>query len=598
MQRISRMATAAVAMVMLVVCSTRAAVLDQVPGDALFVVKVTNLKGTSDKLARFCADLGIGQMIPPLGDPLGFAQAQLGITAGIDTAGDMALAFIDPAATGGDPEKSIVVLIPVSNYGEFVNNEPFKTGTTADGVTEWTGPDGQPSYIAQWGNYAAVTPAKEVIGLKPSGLKVAGVSAKELNKDIVFYAPMGTIRGKLQPLLAEGRTSILKEMEDGLKNEAPEVAKFAPVLKAVVGRLLDVADSFLRDCDAATIAVNFVPEGLNASVVAEFQQGSYIGNFVSSTKNTADSFTKGLPEGKYVIYGGSIGDPAATSKLVADVVEPIMAELKQVGGPQAEAIDKVYQDLMTMVKSMNAQAFGLFAPQGEVGSAALIQSIQVYKGDAPAIKQAYFGLMENQDDLMAAFNLPQGQVKYNITKGGKTIGDTSFDQIVADMKFDGNSPDAAQVEQMMKLMYGPDGLKVYLAEIDAKTVLQVSGVPDETTAAAITALRGGADPIAAWAHVKKVNANIPQQKAAVFYVAVDELGNSLINIAKQFGAGVNVQLPPDLPPLVGSVATEGTALRIDGHASSELIQQIVAAGMQAYFQAQQGGGQKRGPGGL
>ena len=75
------------------------------------------------------------------------------------------------------------------------------------------------------------------------------------------------------------------------------------------------------------------------------------------------------------------------------------------------------------------------------------------------------------------------------------------------------------------------------------------------------------------------------------------IATTALNVAKQFGMGVNVQIQPDLPPLGVSVATEGNAIRIDSHAPTQLISQLIAAGFQVGMQMQQGG-QKGGPGGL
>ena len=144
MYRVSRIAVGAVAMVVLVAANmVRASVLDQVPGESLIVVKVTNVKATSDKLAKFATDLGVAAFAPPLMDPLGFIREQAGITAGTNDAGDMAFVFIDPAVTGSD-DQSFVVLIPVSDYGAFIGN--FADAKTDGSVTEFT-PNGAPSPV-------------------------------------------------------------------------------------------------------------------------------------------------------------------------------------------------------------------------------------------------------------------------------------------------------------------------------------------------------------------------------------------------------------------------------------------------------------------
>ena len=60
---------------------------------------------------------------------------------------------------------------------------------------------------------------------------------------------------------------------------------------------------------------------------------------------------------------------------------------------------------------------------------------------------------------------------------------------------------------------------------------------------------------------------------------------------------MNFQLPQDLPPIGISAGTEGTAARGDIYVPAQLMQSIIAAGIQSYMQMQ-GGQAPGGPGGL
>ena len=67
--------------------------------------------------------------------------------------------------------------------------------------------------------------------------------------------------------------------------------------------------------------------------------------------------------------------------------------------------------------------------------------------------------------------------------------------------------------------------------------------------------------------------------------------------AQGFGLPVKLQLKPNLPPIGGSVASEGTSIRMDSHVPTSLLQNVISAGMQAYTQMQ-GGGAGGNPDGL
>ena len=113
--------------------------MDQMPEQALVVVKVTNLQGFSVKLAKLANDLQITAQVPQLADPLAALQDKLKITNGLDKAGDAAFAFLDPAVTDGNSDDSVLVLWPVSDYKAFIGN--FPDAKDDGGISEVTLPD-------------------------------------------------------------------------------------------------------------------------------------------------------------------------------------------------------------------------------------------------------------------------------------------------------------------------------------------------------------------------------------------------------------------------------------------------------------------------
>src|SRR3954447_25852067 len=94
----TRRVFATLVLVAFMMCSmVRAQVMDQVPEQALVVVKVTNLQGFSTKLGKLCTDLQITAQVPPMADPLAALQEKLKITNGLDKSGDALFAYLDPS---------------------------------------------------------------------------------------------------------------------------------------------------------------------------------------------------------------------------------------------------------------------------------------------------------------------------------------------------------------------------------------------------------------------------------------------------------------------------------------------------------------------
>ena len=134
-------------------------VFDQAPSDkAMVVIRINGLDKTSRKIAKEAKDLGLDQKEPQLADPLGAMQDQMHISKGLNKDGDAGFIFLDPAV-GGSSDKSMIVLMPTNDYAAFVQN--FKDPKADGDITQATsqGPEGDPVFIAHWGDYAAVAPS-------------------------------------------------------------------------------------------------------------------------------------------------------------------------------------------------------------------------------------------------------------------------------------------------------------------------------------------------------------------------------------------------------------------------------------------------------
>ena len=86
MKRQIRLAITALVLVICLVARTRADVLEQVPEDALVVVKVSNLQSLSNKLSKFAEDIGLAQAAPQFSNPLNALQEHAGIKEGLTRA--------------------------------------------------------------------------------------------------------------------------------------------------------------------------------------------------------------------------------------------------------------------------------------------------------------------------------------------------------------------------------------------------------------------------------------------------------------------------------------------------------------------------------
>jgi len=236
--KVLRRATVAVLVLTLMLCTAvRAQGLKQLPANTLVVIKMNNPEGISKKLADWSQKLGLANFDPAFGDPLGALKKQLNIKDGLDGKGEVLVGIYEPPQPTDEP--LIVALLPVSDYKAFIAN--LANLKTEGEVSSFTLPDEQePFYSANWGNFAAITPTKDLLGKKPEGVELTGAAAKQFDaNDVTVYANMKLIATKALPKFRENKPMVLGGLENELKHNPQMNQKFTPVIKAVVNQALN-----------------------------------------------------------------------------------------------------------------------------------------------------------------------------------------------------------------------------------------------------------------------------------------------------------------------------------------------------------------------
>jgi hypothetical protein len=149
---------------------------------------------------------------------------------------------------------------------------------------------------------------------------------------------------------------------------------------------------------------------------------------------------------------------------------------------------------------------------------------------------------------------------------------------------------------IMQMLYGQNGMTGYTGALGADKVLGVVGGNEALLTSAVQAAKSGADDLAK-GPTESVLKALPANRRAALFVSVDTIAATVLDVMAQRGMPGGVKLPPNLPPLAAAIATEGTAVRMDGYIPAQTVQALIAAGMQMWLQNMQGGGAGQ-PGGL
>ena len=574
---------------------------ERVPATALAVVKFNNVGATSAKVAKLAEKLGVNMFVPALNDPLGALKQQLKITGGLKEDGEFAFVYVEPKGAQGeavDPNKSALMLVPTSDYKTLVAN--LEGATTEGNVTTAKGSDGQTIYLADWNGYAAVSPTKELVAAAPgAGLKLPARATKETaENDVTLYANLAAIREPLMAKIKDGREKSKAEMLDKVKSDNKIPEKYHAALGAGVDQLMNAAEAFLRDADAATVGLTIAESGVKQTIVAEFKEGSYLATTVDGFKNSPTTLLNSLPTGKYLAFGGFANSPDAVAKLIDDVGGPVLAALPK-DDELSQKIPAYIADVKALLANVTEQSFGLITPTGAVGQTALIQPIGAIKGDAAKLTSQMKSINEKYaaftNEILAATE-PGVEMKQTWTDGAKTVGGVSFSSVSTEIV--GDSPAANQQRQQMQFMYGAPKMDMFFGSTGDEVVSFANGIDEGVINELIANAKGNKSPLADAETVKAVAAELPKQRIAEVYVGVDEIMTLGIRSAKQFGFFQgDVQLPPDLQPVGVSIAGEKGALEISEYISDDLLQALVSAGMQVAAQMQ-GGGRGANGGGL
>lgn len=588
--------TAVVALTMVLGASARAQVLQSIPSDAVVVVKVKNIQDVSAKVAALSQQWGLANIRPELNDPLGTLLTAANLGPGLDKAGEAAVAMLDLNGAGGPGgEPNMVILVPVTDFKAFAASLP---NAKADGemMTFSMGGNPNPGFAAAWGKYAALSPKKETLAKPGNGLQAGPATSKELSgKDVVIYANLKVIRQTVLPMFQQNKAQILKQIEQGMANAPNANPKYAPILKTYMGQIFGVAEGFLRDCDGATFGINLSKEGISTTLMTEFSPGSYAGKAFAAMKNSDASFTAGLPEGKYFVYGGMVVDKAGV-QMLNDFIAPIEKEVAGLGN-EAKPIMTYISAMKDSLNATKSTTFGMVAPPANaIGQEGLLQMVSLLNGDSPKILAAQKQMMSVQNEFMAMTGTAGLGIKTDVKEGARTVDGVKLDEFSTTMNGQPQTPQEQQAAFLLQMLYGPKGMNVYTGQIANDKLVMVAGGNENLLTSAISSAKQNSDALGKGI-AQKISAALPQNRLAAFYLPIDTIATTVLDVMAARGMPGGVKLPPNLPPLGGTVATEGPALRFDGYIPAQTVQSLIAAGMQMWLQGMQGGGAGQ-PGGL
>lgn len=520
--------------------------LNMIPADALFCVRINNIDYTAGMVDQFLA----GASPMPLGVSM-MARMQLAQLfgspelAGVNTAGNFAAgATLEPGST----QPNLFFLFPVTDYKQFVDGNPNVSAPDGNGVSTvavMQAPNGRTLKI---GNYAvmfapeddAKTLAKKfdaVTGLK-SKLSAAQIKAAPAER-IWAYVDIEQVAKTYGPVMMaaveEQKAELDRKIESG--EHPPSMGDPNKAAQAIEMQA-KMFKAILDESKSVTVAVNPQMSVLNISASLTAMDGSEMAGMLTGP-----------------------AAPAMGEKMLGYLEDGMIANAAMNFDPQCWA--NFNKEMMQWVGQMMAQEIGsedwarmvditVKMAEQTAGKAAMSFSANAQAKPPFAVKyvfalkdtEKYMELFEQSITLWDSnFSDMYSQMGIKQSFSFESNIDTYKDVLISKMRFsmkmtDANTPDA----MMINTMYG-EGFDYRYGIVDKNFLMTIGGNPDASIRKLIDVAKTGG-PTGVCSEVTEAMALIPNAEKANFIATLN-----LIRAVSMVKAFIPIPIPalPDVP---------------------------------------------------
>ncbi len=590
-------------------------ILTRIPGDSMGFVVMTNVGRAGADLNTFIADAGLNTMVP--GDMMAMLKMQLMIGEGFNDNGGLALVVLDPAQHGWD----IPALIAAGPAAQppaspqpialiLPGNDPIAifeayNPTPGDGhIVIFNGTD---MFAKPLGGYTVLAPSvailEAVIAAPQSAAEVMPAEHRAFVNtcSVAAYGDLKAAGPILSSLVDMAQAEIAKISQDEYADPAEKL------IADVYGGFLPFYRDMLGQLEAMTVGIRLVKTGLILDELITYQAESKMGKMLTGWKRQPRPLLDKLPSLPYVLAVG--GDSAGRMQgeaeaealaMTKEFIDNLLASEAIGGKISAEDKARLSEIAMMMCGQVTGMQFYLGGAPADKGVFAL--AVVLETEDAGAIQAVLPDLTRIKTSLLKALLVDDepeiADLAITYSKEAVTIGDLAVDtidithpEITEQLQYKGGR------ERIIK-SYGDDKLRVYVAPVDAKTLVFTFGGGEAFCAEAIKTAKGGG-PLATDPAVAAAMAELPSDPMFAMML-------SLPNLLEVVKTGVKTLARPQsqeqilgtldmihfqsATPLAIGAAVRGRAIQQSLFIPSTLIRDATQAGMMIFMQMRGGGG--------
>lgn len=494
--------------------------LKMVPSGSLFCVRINNLDNALGQVDLFLTGLAPMQVSGLVKMQL----AQMLGTQGINTAGSFTVFSPLPGGGGPDPTR-FGILIPVTDYGQFVSGNPNVSAADAMGISK-VGPEGMPMLaVTQVGKFAlagkpgteqALAEAKKSLLAGTSGL-AAGLDAAELKQaSTASIWAYGNIEAAAQ-LFGPMIQAQLQQIKQSMAGAPEEAASQMAAASASIDMYATLIETVMNEAKYLSLSLNPSGDKIGAAFVLAGKPGTGMAEMLQAGPAQQSNKLLGyLDNGSIMNFTGSLDSPFW--KKYSEAALDMMSQMTGGGAPDADAAE---------LKTMMTNAMECF-------SGSIAGSMSANPGGKPPFSVQYvaglkdtekfYQVMDTASKMMnggpiAEFYEKMGmKISFDLKRKADTYKGAAIDSVTFGLaSTDADSPQA----QIFNTMYG-DGFNIQMAAVDGMLVYALSPEPGAAVRKLIDQVKAGGSSQAP-SEVQTAMQLIPGADKADFFTTLNAL---------------------------------------------------------------------------
>ncbi len=515
-----------------------------VPAESLFCVRINNFDYTLSRIDQFIAGVSPIPMGTSMLVRMQFAQLfgspQL---QGINMGGTFAIFGTLAPGEPIQPNQLLSILVPVTDYKQFVSGNPNVGPPDEKGVSKIIGVGG---LVTQAGNFALIKPpgsydklvklAKSIKERRTAGLTTALDAAEAKNameQPIWIYGNIQQVSRTLGPLLL-GTLQQMKTM-----TTATQATPMGPMgsPEKMMDIYIKLLETLIKETKSLSIALNPKPSVLNITKTVTAMPGTDMaGIFVADTSATKENKLLGyLEDGAVMNMAARMNTPCCKKfyDKSFDLFAPIFAD-----NITPQQIAKMKTLTADAIDSLGGPVVVSFSTDAKRKPPCALKYVAEVKDTGKFDKVIQESMQMWSEQALADFYKSLGmQASFTFKRAADSYKGVSIDSAKLVMKStDPNSPQA----QMLAAMYGA-GVEYRWAMVDGLCVFAIGGDADSAVRSLIDQVKAGG-PKQIPSEMKAALALLPDAGKA------DVMGTfNYVRVLKMLPAMMGAMMPVPMP---------------------------------------------------